>query len=109
VSLLKLLATIMTSQTAAAFTFVLMVRIPAEGIGAFRAYEDAVLPLLLEFGGRLERRLRNTDGTIETHIVSFVSEDGFENYRGDPRRAAQMHLLKKSGATFELCAVVDVS
>ena len=44
-------------------TFALIARIPAEGIADFRAYEDAVLPLLPEFNGRLERRLRNSDGT----------------------------------------------
>ena len=30
-------------------TFALIVRIPSEGIADFRAYEDAVLPLLPEF------------------------------------------------------------
>src|SRR4051794_23241437 len=40
-------------------TLVLMARIPAEGVADFRAYEDAVLPLLPEFNGRLQRRLRN--------------------------------------------------
>ena len=33
-------------------TFVLIARIPTEGIEDFRAYEDAVLPLLPEFNGR---------------------------------------------------------
>ncbi len=37
-------------------TFVLVARIPAEGIEDFRAYEDAVLPLLPRFNGRLERQ-----------------------------------------------------
>ena len=32
-------------------TFVLIARIPTEGIEDFRAYEDAVLPLLSEFNG----------------------------------------------------------
>jgi hypothetical protein len=53
-------------------TFVLIARIPAEGVADFRAYEDAVLPLLPGFNGRLERRLRNSDGTIEMHIVSLT-------------------------------------
>ena len=55
-------------------TFALIARIPAEGVADFTAYEDAVLPLLSEFNGRLERRLRNSDGTIEMHIVGFASE-----------------------------------
>jgi hypothetical protein len=90
-------------------TFVLIARIPAEGIGDFRAYEDAVLPLLPEFNGRLERRLRNPDGTVEVHIISFASDADFQNYRNDPRRTAQTWLLEKSSAKLELVPIANVS
>ena len=89
-------------------TFVLIARIPAEGVDSFRAYEDAVLPLLPEFNGRLERRLRNSNGTIEMHIVSFASEADFQNYRNDPRRTAQAWLLEKSSATLELISMQNL-
>jgi antibiotic biosynthesis monooxygenase (ABM) superfamily enzyme len=89
-------------------TFVLIARIPAEGIADFCAYEDAVLPLLPEFNGRLERRLRNADGTVEIHIVSFASDADFQSYRNDPRRAAQAWLLEKSSAKLELLAMAEV-
>jgi hypothetical protein len=89
-------------------TFALIARIPAEGVADFRAYEDTVLPLLPEFNGRLERRLRNSDGTIEMHIVSFASEADFLNYRNDPRRTAQASLLEKSSATLELLPMANV-
>ena len=90
-------------------TFVLIVRIPAEGIRDFQAYEDAVLPLLREFNGSLERRLRNPEGTIEMHIISFASDADFQNYRNDPRRAAQAWLLEKSAAKLELLPMANVS
>jgi hypothetical protein len=90
-------------------TTVLIARIPAEGIADFRAYEAAVLPLLPEYNGRLERRLRNRDGTVEMHIVSFASEADFQNYRNDPRRTAQASLLKKSSAILESLAMTNVS
>lgn len=99
----------MTASPTGHVTFVLMAKIPPEGIAQFRAYEEAVLPLLSEFGGRLERRLRNPDGTVEMHIVSFASDADFQNYRNDPRRAAQAWLLEKSSATLELFPVTDVS
>jgi hypothetical protein len=86
-----------------------MARIPPESVEAFRAYEDAVLPLLPEFNGCLERRLRNPDGTIEMHIVSFASETDFQNYRNDPRRMSQAGLLEKSSAKMELLRMADVS
>ena len=90
-------------------TFVLIVRIPTEGIEDFRAYEKAVLPLLPEFNGRLERRLRNPEGTVEMHIISFASDADRQNYRNDPRRAAQAWLLEKSSAKFELFPMANVS
>jgi hypothetical protein len=83
-------------------TLVLVARIPAEGIEDFQAYEGAVLPLLPEFNGRLERRLRNPDGTIEMHIISIASDADFQNYRNDPRRTARAWLLEKSSAKLEL-------
>jgi hypothetical protein len=90
-------------------TFVLIVRIPTEGVEDFRAYEDAVLPLLPEFNGRLERRLRNPDGTVEMHIISFASDVDHQNYRNDPRRTAQTWLLEKSRAKLELLPMADVA
>lgn len=89
-------------------TLALIARIPAEGVADFRAYEDAVLPLLPAFNGRLERRLRNSDGTIEMHIVSFASEADFQSYRSDPRRTAQAWLLEKSSAKLELIPMSNV-
>ena len=99
----------MTDSQTNPITRVLIARIPAEGIADFRAYEDAVLPLLPEFNGRLERRLRNPDGTVEMHIVSFASEADFQNYRNDPRRTAQAPLLKKSSAIMESLPMTNVS
>jgi antibiotic biosynthesis monooxygenase (ABM) superfamily enzyme len=98
----------MTHQTNPV-TFVLIARIPADGVDSFRAYEDAVLPLLPEFNGCLERRLRNPDGTIEMHIVSFESDADFQNYRNDPRRTAQAWLLEKSSAKLEFLPMANVS
>jgi hypothetical protein len=90
-------------------TFVLIARIPAEGIEDFRAYEDDVLPLLSEFNGRLERRLRSPDGTAEVHVVSFASDADFQNYRNDPRRMAHAWLLERSSAKLELLPMADVT
>ncbi|MCP3404522.1 hypothetical protein [Bradyrhizobium sp. CCGB01] len=96
------------SDQASLLTFVLVARIPEEGIADFQAYEAAVLPLLGEFGGRLERRLRSQDGTTEVHIVSFASEADFQNYRNDPRRTAQVRLLETSAAKLELLSMTNV-
>ena len=99
----------MTDNQTNLVTVVLIARIPAEGVGDFQAYEAAVLPLLPEFNGRLERRLRNQDGTVEMHIVSFASAADLQNYRNDPRRTAQASLLKKSSAITESLPMTNVS
>src|ERR1700761_1926932 len=82
-------------------TFVLIARLPPDGVASFQAYEKAVLPLLSEYGGLLERRLRNSDGTIEVHIVSFDSDRNFQRYRSDPRRDALSYLFEASAASTE--------
>jgi hypothetical protein len=93
----------------ARLTFVLIARVPPDGVAGFQAYEDAVLPLLSEHGGSLERRLRNGDGTIEVHIVSFDSDRSFQRYRDDPRRAALSHQFEASAASTERLAMTDVA
>jgi hypothetical protein len=98
----------MGNATSARLTFVLIARVPSDGVASFQAFEAAVLPLLSEFGGLLERRLRNSDGTIEVHIVSFDSEQNFQSFRSDPRRASFAHLIEASGAKNELFAMTDV-
>jgi hypothetical protein len=99
----------MSTKEADRLTLMLTARIPLEGVIAFQAYENTVLPLLSAFGGRLERRLRNFDGSIEVHIVSFPSEAEFQRYRADPRRIEQGRLLEESSAKLELTVMTDVS
>lgn len=88
--------------------YVAIARIPEGGHDAFLAYESAVLPLLLDHGGRLDRRLRSLDERTEVHLLSFADDTGLATYRADPRRAAAAHLLAASGATVELLPVADV-
>lgn len=99
----------MRTSAPARYTIALAARIPAEGVVLFQQYEDAVLPLLADYGGMLERRLQSADGTREVHIVSFPNEAALQSYRGDPRRAAQASLLQRSGAEVEVVAVSDVA
>jgi len=89
-------------------TYVLIARIPPEGVDVFRSYEDAVLPYLADHGGRLERRLASGDGCTEIHVVSFPTAASLAAYRGDPRRLRHRALLERSGARLELTRVSDV-
>jgi hypothetical protein len=95
-------------MTEARLTFTLIARIPPTGLADFLAYEDNVLPILARHFGVLERRLRSTDGHTEIHVVSFPGPAAFAAFRADPVRAAQQHLLERSGAVMELLTVTDV-
>ena len=89
--------------------YVLIIYLPADGVETFQRYEAAVLPLLADHQGSLDRRLRSADQLTEVHLVSFSSAEQFESYRNDPRRAEQSHLLDESRARIELYEVTDVA
>ncbi|GGX28538.1 hypothetical protein GCM10010297_57540 [Streptomyces malachitofuscus] len=91
-----------------AVTHLMLARLPEGGLGDFDAYESAVLPLLAEYGGRLERRLRTLDDRVEAHVITFPDNEGLAAYRADPRRSAAAPLLESSGAVIELLEVRDV-
>ena len=92
-----------------AVTYVLVARIPAAGTEAFQRYEAAVLPLLADHGGRLDRRLRSADGTVEVHVIAFDEPGDLGAYRADPRRTEHAPLLEQSGAEIELLELEDVA
>ncbi|MDX2158502.1 MAG: hypothetical protein SFW09_18535 [Hyphomicrobiaceae bacterium] len=92
----------------AGVTLAVVARIPPAGVADFQAYEARVLPLLADHGGTLERRLRNADGTVEVHVLSFSSRDGLDRFRRDERRVEAAPLLQRSGATMELMELEDV-
>jgi hypothetical protein len=91
-----------------AVTYLMLARLPEGGLAAFDAYESAVLPLLAEYGGRLQRRLRTLDARVEAHLVTFPNSEDLAAYRADPRRSTAAPLLESSGAVVELLAVRDV-
>jgi hypothetical protein len=89
-------------------TYVASATVPPAGVAAFRAYESAVLPLLADHGGRLERRLRSADGLREIHVLWFPRVAALDAYRADRRRQEHSHLLAESGAHVEVLPVTDV-
>ncbi|MFJ5561118.1 hypothetical protein ACIQCD_27810 [Streptomyces sp. NPDC093250] len=91
-----------------AVTYLMLARLPEGALGDFDAYESAVLPLLAEYGGRLERRLRTLDDRVEAHVITFPDNEHLAAYRADPRRSAAAPLLESSGAAVELLEVRDV-
>lgn len=89
-------------------TLVLLVDLPEGGAAAFTRYEALVLPLLPRHGGRLERRLRSTDGRSEVHVVSFADRAGYEAYLADPERRDHRAVLAGVEPEQRLLEVHDV-
>ena len=77
-------------------------------MGSFDAYEAEVLPLVQRHGGRVELRVRATDGSREFHLLSFPDEGAFKSFRADPRRAAAQEKWRLSGATISALDVEPV-
>jgi hypothetical protein len=90
-------------------TFVLIARIPPEGVSMFATYEEHVLPLLAEHGGVLQRRLRSGDGLVEIHVLNFPSPAARARFREDPRRVQHAPELEASGARIEVLQLEDVA
>lgn len=87
---------------------VMTASIPKEGVADFKSYEDNVIPLLQKHGGTLQRRMSNSDGTIEIHILAFADQEAFEGYCFDPERLEHTEQFDKSGAQTQLIQMKDV-
>ncbi len=81
---------------------VLLARVPERGVESFRRYERAVLALLPDHGGALQRRLCSEDGLTEVHVVGFPSAEALASYRADPRREQHREILESSAARVEV-------
>ncbi|WP_405427548.1 hypothetical protein [Micromonospora sp. NBC_00617] len=81
-------------------------RVGAEAAG--QRYEDTVLALLGRHGGRLERRLRGTDGRTEVHVITFDDRAGYESFLVDPERAALRTALGEAAPNTRVIEVHEV-
>ena len=74
------------------------------------AYEDAVLPLLADHGGRVVYRGRRRSGQdsslpFEVHLLWFPDRVAFDAYLGDARR---VELLARFGEVFTAKHIVEL-
>jgi uncharacterized protein (DUF1330 family) len=72
----------------------------------FEAYEEFVLPLLADHGGRLHGRVRSKDQTTEYHLLYFSGQDQFSSFLNDPARVAMRDAWDDCGAR---SAIVELS
>ncbi|MBX3120533.1 MAG: hypothetical protein KF784_15850 [Fimbriimonadaceae bacterium] len=89
-------------------TLLAIFQLNPDGLQLFDQHEDAVLPLLQEHGGELQRRVRSLDDTVEVHLVWFPSEQAFEAFRDDPRRTKVLPLMQMSKVEASIHPVREV-
>ncbi len=95
-------------SVAAMLTLVAIVEYADGAETAGQRYEDTVLALLDRHGGRLERRLRGTDGRSEVHVIIFAARTGYESFLVDPERAALRADLGDAAPTTRVIEVTEV-
>jgi hypothetical protein len=59
----------MGHTTSACLTFVLIARVTSDGVASFEAYEEAVLPLLSEFGWIAEASAARNEFLAMTNVT----------------------------------------
>ena len=71
----------------------------------FNQFEDIAIPIISKYNGKLLLRVRpdkdayvehHMDLPYEIHLVSFESEDDFENFKKDGERKRFLHLKEQS-------------
>ena len=75
---------------------------------AGQRYEDAVLALLDQHGGWVERRLRSGDSATEVHVIRFRSRAGYDSFMVDPDRLALRDQLGDGVPTARVLEVRDL-
>jgi len=89
-------------------TLTFVARVPHHGVDDFLKYERHIIPVVIEHGGLIERRLRSVDERVEIKVVRFPSQDAYEALARDYRCLAAQPLLESSEATVEVFAVQDL-
>jgi antibiotic biosynthesis monooxygenase (ABM) superfamily enzyme len=75
------------------------------------AYEDQVLGMVSDHGGRVLQRLRTGgagDGPFEIHVMRFAAEDGLAGYLADERREALADLRDSAISRARILRVEEV-
>jgi hypothetical protein len=83
-------------------TYLFIARVPATGLNDYRQFIGRVVPLITEFGAKLERRFASDDATIEVFVVSFPDVGAFEDLQRSTHLDDAAPLLYRSGARFEV-------
>ena len=77
-------------------------------IALFEKYEALVLPLLSNYGAKLESQLRAIDNSKEIHFLSFPDTEKYEAYLADSDRLKVRHMWNNCGAVANSIEVISL-
>jgi len=75
----------------------------------FEEYEKLVIPLLSQYGARMEAGYRSADGLTETHVLYFPDQASFESFLTDPVRTAKQDEFQRIGASASVTDVREIA
>jgi hypothetical protein len=87
---------------------VAVVRMSPQDVAGGQRYEDLVLDLLPEIGGRVERRLRTHDGLTEVQELWLPSRESMEQVLAHPARLAAREALGSASPVTDIYEVDEV-
>lgn len=87
---------------------VALVRMSPDDVEGGQRYEDLVLGLLPEVGGRVERRLRTPDGLTEVQELWFPSREALQQAVAHPARLAARDELGEAAPQTDVLEVHPV-
>ena len=87
---------------------VAVVQMSEEDIEGGQRYEDLVLDLLPSEGGRVEQRLRTSDGRTEYQVLWFPTREAMQNVLAHPDRLAARDRLGSAVPATAVHEVADV-
>ncbi len=75
----------------------------------FDRYEEQALTLLASHKAELRFRVRSSDNTSETHLLSFEDRASFESFLADPAREELQPLWLSCKAKTQVSEVLDLT
>ncbi len=82
-----------------------LIYIKAGEENTFHRFEEVAIPIILKYNGKLLLRVRpdanaiveaNAEAPYEIHLVTFETENDFENFKLDKERLQFLHLKEQS-------------
>lgn len=87
---------------------VVMFDLSNASVDSFDSYENAVLGILPQYGGRLTFAARTRSNSKEIHLIHFPDDAAYASFLSDTLRESMANQFKNSRATIIFREIVDL-